>query len=139
MDAKKLHLKVITHEKVVFDKDVDAVYSTGEKGDFGVLPNHIPFMTALKTGVTRAVVDGETEHIAVMGGAFQVVNNEILILTGVAEMADDIDVARAKDAKARAEARLGSNDVKVDRQRAEAALARAIARLKANKKVCQNA
>ena len=131
MEENKLHLKVITHEKVVFDNDVDAVYSTGEKGEFGILPNHIPFMTALKTGVTRAAVGDKTINIAIMGGAFQVKNNDIIILTGAAELSDDIDVVRAEEAKKRAEERLASKSEEIDIQRAEAALARAKARLKA--------
>lgn len=131
MEDKKLHLKVITHEKVVFDSYVDAIYALGEKGEFGILPNHIPFMTSLKIGVTRAVVDGKTIPIATMSGVFQVKNNEAIILATVAELADDIDVARAKEAKERAEARLGSQEVALDRQRAEIALAKALARLKA--------
>lgn len=134
MEAKKLHLKVITHEKIVFDKDVDAIYSTGEKGEFGILPGHIPFMTALKIGVTRAIIDGTTIYIAIMGGAFQVKDNEAIILCEVAELDDDIDVARAKEAKERAEARLGVADIELDRRRAEIALAKAMARLKASQK-----
>jgi len=131
MEVKKLHLKIITHEKIVFDKDVDAIYSTGEKGEFGVLPGHIPFMTALKIGVTRAVIGSDTIHIAIMGGVFQIKDNEAIILCDVAELDEDIDVARAKEAKERAEARLGSEETSLDRRRAEIALARAIARLKA--------
>lgn len=130
--SSKLHLKVITHEKVVFDRDVDEIYAAGEKGEFGILPNHIPFMTALRIGVTRAVIGTETIHIAIMGGAFQIKDNEAIILTSVAELADDIDVARAKEAKERAEARLGSAEVACDRRRAEVALAKALARLKAS-------
>ena len=95
MEAKKLHLKVITHEKVVFDDDVDAVYAVGEQGEFGILNSHIPFMTALKICVVRAVKNGETTPIATMGGVFQVKENDCLILTSVAELASDIDVARA--------------------------------------------
>ena len=134
MEEKKLHLKVITHEKIVFDGDVDAVYATGEKGDFGILPNHIPFMTALKIGVARVAIDDKIVNIAIMGGAFQVKNNDIIILTSAAELSDDIDIVRAKEAKGRAEARLGSTDKDIDRQRAEVALERAIARLKATAK-----
>ncbi len=134
MDAKKLHLKVITHEKIVFDKDVDAIYSTGEKGEFGVLSGHIPFMTALKIGVTRVIIGDTTTHIAIMGGAFQVKDNDAIILCEVAEVGADIDVARAKEAKERAEARLGNTDIELDRRRAEVALAKAMARLKASQK-----
>ena len=132
MEENKLHLKVITHEKVVFDGDVDALYSTGEKGEFGILPRHIPFMTALKIGVTRAVIGDNTINIAVMGGAFQVKNNDIIILTGAAELSDDIDTVRAKEAKKRAEERLASKSEEIDIKRAELALARAKARLKAS-------
>ncbi len=134
MDGKKLHLKVLTHEKVVFDSDVDAIYATGEQGEFGILPDHIPFMTTLKIGVTRAVTNDKTYYIATIGGAFQVKNNEALILTSTAELDTGIDVARAKEAKERAEARLGSADTAIDRQRAEVALAKALARLKAGLK-----
>ncbi len=134
MESKKLHLKVLTHEKVVFDRDVDAIFSIGEKGEFGILPGHIPFMTVLKIGVTRVVIGSETTHIAIMGGAFQVKDNEAIILSTVAEVDEDIDVARAKEAKERAEARLGSEEVAIDRQRAEVALAKAIARLRATAK-----
>lgn len=134
MSEKNLHLKVLTHEKVVFDSDVDAIYASGEKGEFGVLPGHIPFMTALKIGVTRAIIGENTVFIAIMGGAFQIKDNEAIILSDVAELAEDIDVARAKEAKDRAEARLGSQDTALDRRRAEIALAKAVARLKASAK-----
>ena len=131
MDSNKLHLKVITHEKVVFDDDIEALYAIGEKGEFGVLKNHIPFMTALKIGVVRVIRDGVTIPIATMGGVFQVKENDCIILTQVAELGADIDVARAKEAKDRAEARLGSSQEAIDRHRAEIALAKAMARLKA--------
>ena len=131
MELKKLHLKVITHEKIVFDDDIDAVYAIGENGEFGILSGHIPFMTALKICVVRAVKGEETIPIATMGGVFQVKENDCIILTSVAELASDIDVARAKEAKDRAEARLGSEKEKIDVHRAEIALARALARLKA--------
>ena len=131
MEVKKLHLKVITHEKVVFDEDIDAVYAIGEKGEFGILSGHIPFMTALKICVVRAVKDGITTPIATMGGVFQVKENDCIILTSIAELASDIDIVRAKEAKDRAEARLGSQKESIDRHRAEIALAKAMARLKA--------
>jgi len=133
MEPDKIHLKIITHEKIVFDEYVDAVYTEGEKGEFGVLPKHIPFMSALKIGVTRAVQGSTTIPIAIMGGVFQVKSNEAVILTDVAELGSDIDAARAKEAKERAEARLGSPDTEIDRKRAEIALAKALARLKACK------
>lgn len=134
MADKKLHLKILTHENVVFDADVDAVYAVGEKGEFGILYNHIPFMSALKIGVTRTVSDGVVKKIATMGGVLQVKDNEVIILTSIAEVDADIDAARAREARERAETLLSSGRDDIDVKRAEIALAKAIARLQAIEK-----
>lgn len=127
----KLHLKITTHEKVVFDKDVDEIYSKSTEGEFGILPNHVPFMCALDIGVTKVIVDGNPEFFTTMGGVFQLKDNQASILTQSAERGSDIDVARAKEAKERAEERLAESTDDIDVKRAEIALARAMARLKA--------
>ena len=132
---KKLHLKITTHEKVVFDADVDEIYSKGTQGEFGILPNHIPFMSALDIGVTKVIIDGKPELFTTMGGVFQLKDNEALILTQSAERGADIDVIRAEEAKERAEARLEAGNDDSDVKRAEVALARALARLKAASKM----
>lgn len=133
MSDKKLHLKITTHERVVFDEDVDEIYSRGVEGEFGILPGHIPFMTALDIGVTKVVIGGKPQYFTTMGGVFQLTGNEALILTQSAERGSDIDVERAEEAKRRAEARLENESDTTDVQRAEVALARALARLKASK------
>lgn len=134
MADKKLHLKITTHERVVFDSDVDEIYSKGTQGEFGVLPGHIPFMTALDIGVTKVIIDGKPQFFTTMGGVFQVQGNEALILTQTAERAEEIDIERAKEAKKRAEERLEGSFEDVDTQRADVSLARAMARLKASNK-----
>ena len=126
-----MHLKIITHEKVVFDEDVDAIYTKGVDGDFGVLKGHIPLMAALDIGVTKIVQGNDTKLFTTMGGVFQFKDDEAIILTTTAESGSEIDVARAKEALARAQARLADNSAEVDAKRAEAAIARAMARLKA--------
>ncbi len=133
MPEKKLHLKITTHEKVVFDSDVDEIYSKSTQGEFGVLPNHIPFMCPLDIGVTKVIVDGKPHFFTTMGGIFQLQGNDALILTQTAEKAEEIDVERAIEARRRAEERLTEDVSEVDVDRAEIALARAIARLKATK------
>lgn len=133
MSEKKLHLKITTHEKVVFDSDVDEIYSKGVQGEFGILPGHIPFVSALDIGVTKVVIDGKPECFTTMGGVFQLKGNEALILTQTAEKSSEIDVLRAEEAKKRAEARLEDGSDESDVKRAEVALARALARLKASK------
>lgn len=129
--SKKINLKIITHEEELFNEEVDGIYSRSVEGEFGILPDHQPFMSALDIGVTRAEKDGKMEYFTTMGGIFQFKNNEALILTDLAERGSDIDVTRAKSAKERAEARLGSHEVEIDNARAQIALAKAMARLKA--------
>lgn len=129
--SKKINLKIITHEKEVFNEKVDAIYSKSVEGEFGILPDHQPFMAALDIGVTRAEADGNMEYFTTMGGIFQFKDNEALILTDLAESGSDIDVTRAKSAKERAEARIGSHEAELDNARAQMALAKAMARLKA--------
>lgn len=129
---KKLHLKITTHEKVVFDSDVEEIYAKGTQGEFGILPGHIPFMSALDIGLTKVVVDGKPEIFTVMGGVFQLKDNEALILTQTAENAAEIDIRRAEEAKKRAEERLTAAPDDMDVKRAEVALARAMTRLKAS-------
>ena len=125
-----MHLKLITHDKIVFDEDVNEIYTRGVDGEFGILENHVPMMTALDVGVTK-VIQGEKVHLfTTMGGVFQFKDNNAIILTDIAESGADIDVARAKSSKERAEARLADKTAEIDAKRAEAALARAKARLK---------
>ena len=126
-----MHLKIITHEKVVFDENVDEIYTKTTDGDMGILKNHVPVMAALDIGVTKAIKDNQPILFTTMGGVLQFKENEALILTTTAERGDEIDVARAKEALNRAKARLADSEAEIDAKRAEAAVARAMARLKA--------
>lgn len=126
-----MHLKIITHEKVVFDEDVDEIYTRGTDGEFGILKNHVPVMAALDIGVTKVKQGDMSRCFTTMGGVLQFKDDECNILTTTAEAGDDIDVARAEEALKRAKARLDEADAEIDAKRAEAAIARAMARLKA--------
>ena len=126
-----MHLKIITHERVVFDEDVDEIYTKTVDGEIGILKNHIPIMAALDIGVTKIVKDNFSKYFTTMGGVLQFKDDEALILTSTAECGDEIDVIRAKEALNRAKARLSETDAQLDSKRAEAAIARAMARLKA--------
>ena len=134
MTEKTIHIKIITPEKIVYEDDIDAVYAQGIAGSFGVLPNHIPFMSVLAIGTAKVIKDTTESIFSVMGGTFQFKNNEAIILTEAAESGNDIDTARAQLAKERAEALLGSAESKKEMKAANAALARALARLKAASK-----
>ncbi|MBR3890394.1 ATP synthase F1 subunit epsilon [bacterium] len=125
-----MHFKLITHDRVIFDEDVNEIYTKGVDGEFGILENHVPLMTALDVGVTKVVQEDKVHMFTTMGGIFQFKDNNAILLTDVAECGSDIDVARAKSALERAEARLADKNAEIDAKRAEAALARAKARLK---------
>lgn len=124
-------LKIITHERIVFEGEVDELVVQTKTGQMGILKDHVPLTTVLDVGVTKARQDIKYRYFATMGGVLQFKDNVATILTDVCEDGCDIDVTRANDAKSRAEARLADNDAKIDSQRAQAALARSLARLKA--------
>ena len=126
-----MKLKIITHEKIVFDGEVDEIIIQTDNGQMGILKDHIPVTTTLDVGVTKIRQADKVRYFATMGCIFQFKDNVATILTDVCEDGCDIDVARANDAKSRAEARLADNSAKIDSQRAQAALARSLARLKA--------
>ncbi len=131
MSEKTIHFKIITPEKIVYENDVDAIYAHGISGSFGILPNHIPFMSVLAIGTAKAEKGNDEQIFSIMGGAFQFKNNEAVILTEAAELGGDIDTARAQLAKERAEALIGKAETEKDIKLANNALARALARLKA--------
>ncbi len=134
MSDKKIHLKIITPEKIVFENDVDSITAQGVNGSFGILPDHIPFMAALDIDTAEILMNGDKIIFSIIGGAFQFKQNEAIILTEAAEMSSDIDAQRAKLAKERAEASLSSAQTPRDVKIANAAIARAMARLKAASK-----
>ena len=126
-----MNLKIITHERIVFDNEVDELVVQTTSGQIGVLKDHIPITTPLEIGVTKAKIGEKFKYFATMGGVFQFKDNNAVILTDVCEDGSDIDIARANAAKERAEARLAEQKAELDTQRSRAALARALARLQA--------
>lgn len=126
-----MQLKIITHERIVFEGEVDELVIQTKSGQMGIMKDHIPLTTSLDIGVTKAKQGDKYRYFATMGGVFQFKDNVATILADVCEDSCDIDVTRANDAKSRAEARLADNNAKIDSQRAQAALARSLARLKA--------
>ena len=126
-----MKLKIITHERIVFEGEVDELVIQTKSGQLGILKDHIPLTTSLEIGVTKAKIGESYKYFATMGGVFQFKDNNATILTDICEDGCDIDVTRANAAKNRAEARLADSTAKIDANRAQAALARSLARLKA--------
>lgn len=126
-----MNLKIITHEKIVFNGEADEILLHTTSGQIGILHNHVPITTSLEIGVTKVKMGTSYKYFATMGGIFQFKDNNAIILTDICEDSCDIDVTRANAAKERAELRLREANAELDSQRAQAALARSLARLKA--------
>ena len=80
-----MKLKIITHERIVFDSDVDELVIQTTSGQMGILKDHIPLTTALAIGVTKARIGESYKYFATMGGIFQFKDNCATILTDVCE------------------------------------------------------
>lgn len=135
--AEKIRLEVVTPRGAVIQKDVDIVTAPGYGGDFGVLANHAPFLSTIKTGVLVYKADNADDYLMVSGGFCEVSNNKITFLVEAADRGAEIDVDRALRAKERAEKRIAQAQQKAEQiniVRAEAALQRALARIKAAKR-----
>lgn len=129
----QIHLEVVTPIGPVVSDDVDIVTAPGYGGEFGVLANHAPFLSTIKTGTLSFKKDKQTKYLMVSGGFSEVSNNKVTFLVESAEFGQDIDVDRAMLAKERAEKRLAQalqHSEKINLTRAEAAMQRALARLK---------
>ncbi|WP_153126346.1 F0F1 ATP synthase subunit epsilon [Peribacillus tepidiphilus] len=126
---KTVKVSVVTPDGPVYEADVEMVSTKAKSGELGILPGHIPLVAPLEIGAVRLKKEGSTEYIAVSGGFIEVRPEKVTILAQSAERAEDIDVARAKAAKARAEKRLQDAQEHVDAKRAELALRRAINRI----------
>jgi F-type H+-transporting ATPase subunit epsilon len=128
--AEKIQLEVVTPDRLVISESVDIVMAMGALGEFGILANHIPFLTPLLPGELRYRRDNQLDYMVVTGGFAEVSNNKVTILAEAAEKAREIDLDRARRAKERAEKRLAqAKSEAIDYTRAEAALKRALLRL----------
>jgi len=128
--ADKIRLRIVTPTRLLIDEEVDEVTAPGVMGEFGVLPNHIAFLTLLVPG-EMSYKQGMTKHyLAVSDGYAEVLNNVMTVLTSAAEFAAEIDTDRARHAKERAERSMAelAPDEKAFKV-AEVALHRALVRL----------
>jgi F-type H+-transporting ATPase subunit epsilon len=124
-----IKLDVVTAERVVFSDEVDVIIAPGIEGQLGVLPHHTPLMTMLKPGELLVRKDGEEFSLVITGGFLEVRPNRVIVLADAAERVEEIDMARAEEARRRAQERLKERIPEVDAARAQAALLRALARL----------
>jgi F-type H+-transporting ATPase subunit epsilon len=127
----KIHLEIVTPEKQLFSGAVDSVTVPCRTGYLGILPGHAPLLAELGIGEIVFKMGERTDFLFCSWGFLEVLPDRVVLLAQSAEMASDIDIKRAEEAKARAEKLLHSKDPAVDFARAELALLRAISRLDA--------
>jgi F-type H+-transporting ATPase subunit epsilon len=131
MAEKQLQLEVVTPDRLVLSTEADVVVCPGVEGQFGVLPGHIPFLSALEIGEMYYRKGGQTEYLAVSGGFAEVTGEKVTIVAESAEKGREIDIERAKRAQERAEKRLAvAKTADIDWARAEAAMRRSLVRFK---------
>jgi F-type H+-transporting ATPase subunit epsilon len=130
-----LHLTVVTAERTILDReDVTRLIVPTVEGQITILPSHAPLMTALGIGEMVAVTPSGDEPMVVHGGFLQVVANRVTVLADAAEHVDEIDEARAEEARQRAQRRLAGEHIhpeegQVDLLRARLAMQRALTRI----------
>jgi F-type H+-transporting ATPase subunit epsilon len=124
------HLEIVTAERVVLSDEVDQVNVPTKDGRVGILPRHAPLLTILDIGELDIIKGDVRTPFAVTGGFMEVLPNRVTILADAAERADEIDEARAEEARRRAEEQIAQRRSDQDMALAEAELRRAIIRLK---------
>lgn len=128
--AEMLRLEMVTPYKQVLAVDVDEVTAPGTLGEFGILPGHTPLLTTLKIGELTYRQGSELFHVAVNWGYVEVENDKVTVLVETAEPADQIDLARAKEALSRAETAIKAMTPEdVEFAQMEASLERALIRI----------
>lgn len=125
-----LRLEIITAEHQVFADDVNILVAPGVEGELGILPHHAPLMTMLQPGELLIKKDGEETYMVVTGGFLEVRPDKVIVLADACERAEEIDVARAEEAKRRAEERLITRPPDMEAASIEAALRRSLTRLR---------
>ena len=128
--ADKITLRIVTPSRLVLDEEVDEVTAPGELGEFGVLPNHIAFLTTLVPGELSFKQGATKTTLAISGGYAEVLDNVMTVLASSAEFPDEIDIPRSQRAREQAERILARVDAEdAERQAADEALRRASVRV----------
>jgi F-type H+-transporting ATPase subunit epsilon len=133
--SKTFHLKLVTPDGALFEGDVASATLPTDSGEITILPNHVPLVSSISSGVASMhLEDGFQEDIAISGGFVQIKSlNQVIILAQMAERASELDLKTIEEAKARAERAMQEQVRTSDEEYAETAavLNRELARYKA--------
>jgi len=124
-------LEIVTPEKRAFSDDVDAVTLPGSEGELGILPHHAPLLSILGAGELRYRKGGLEESFAIVGGFVQVLPDRVVVMAETADLAAEIDLEKAEEARREAERALEAGFVEpADLAQARAALQAALVRIR---------
>jgi|SRR5215468_2218383 len=124
-----LKLEIVTPTATVYSEDVELVTLPGVEGQMGIFPQHVRLMTQLVPGELIVHKNGRDEFLAVGEGVVEITNDRVSIVTDMAVSAENIDEARAEEARQRAAARLRDKLSSQEVASVNAALARSVAQL----------
>ena len=126
-----LQLEIVTPERLAYSDEVDSVVLPGFEGEMGVLPHHAPLLATLGVGELRIRKGGEEEFFAIAGGFVQVRPDKVVVMAETADMASEIDLEKAQEARREAERALESGyEEGADLAVARAALQQALLRIR---------
>lgn len=125
-----LLVEVVTAERELYRGEADLVSAPGAEGRLGILPRHAALLTTLASGELTIKLAGAEEPLFVSGGFLEVSNNSVTVLADTAEHAEEIDQARAEEARRRAQERLEQAQSNIERAELLGELERAVARLR---------
>ena len=124
-------LEIVTPERLAYSDEVDAVVLPGSEGEMGVLPHHAPLVSTLGVGELRIRKGGTEEAFAIVGGFVQVRPDRVVVMAETADMASEIDLEKAQEARREAERALESGyHEAADLAAARAALQQALLRIR---------
>jgi F-type H+-transporting ATPase subunit epsilon len=130
MADQKLELNIVTPERLMVADKVDQVNVPGSEGDLGILYDHSPLLTAMRSGPLSYEKNGEVVSLIVSGGYLEVTDNRVTVLAETAEFSHEVDRERAERARIEAEKTLENTDISEDEfSQAQLKLFRAMARL----------
>jgi len=124
-----LKLEIVTPEARIYSEEVEMVTLPGVEGEMGIFPMHIPLMTQIAHGEIIARKGGQDHFLAVGEGFAEITGSRVAILTDMAIRADDIDEAKAEEARRQAEARLAQKLGDEEQAMAQASLMHSLTQL----------
>ena len=126
-----IQLEIVTPERLVYEGEVDSVNVPGIEGELGILPHHAPLLSILGLGELRIRKGGAEESFAIVGGFVQVRPDKVVVMAETADLAAEIDLEKAQEARREAERALETGYSEgADLSAARAALQTALMRIR---------